>query len=306
MYTGIINKISSTHQMNGETTVSTEDIKYFVPIFGSYYHFICESVLGLYNMLWQESIVDSLNCNLWYQGNYVEVVQLFSGHPVIRVPLLKPYLKDASTLRPNIKTLSQPRLRAKDEFHQLLPLADFLSHRIPVMTMEKGITIIRREHKRAYLETDELADSLKLFQIPVRVVQMECESFSSQVNIMRGTSILISPHGAGTINQIFMPRGGNIIELFPKGHSNWHAKAVADVFDHDLTEVESAAPSEFGREPTEAIRRNISENGWPDRMAVRALRKHKSDDLCRVIRDVKSFSIDPKKIIGVVDRLLSH
>jgi hypothetical protein len=246
--------------------------KYFVPIFGSYYHFLCESALDLYNMLAKESILESLACELWYQGNYDEIVQMFSCYPIVKIPTVKPYLKDASTIGADIKTLKHVQLNSSIDFYKLKPMVRFLDGRIPVVETQKGITIIKRTGKRMYLETDELEAKLQEFQIPVRVVQMELEPFASQVNIMRGTSILIAPHGAGTMNQVFMPAGGNIIELFPKGYSNWQAKAVADVFGHELIEIESEVPGVFGREPSAEIRQCIIEAGWPDRRIVQASR----------------------------------
>jgi hypothetical protein len=252
-------------------------------------------------MLADESILDTLDCKLWYQGNYDEIVQMFSHHPVVKIPLIKPYLKDASTIGADIKTLKH--LRLSGDFSKLRSMVRFLEDRIYPVETQRGITIIKRGAKRIYLETDELVDRLQVLQIPVRVVQLELESFGSQVNIMRNTSILIAPHGAGTMNQVFMPAGGNIIELFPKGYSNWHAKAVADVFGHKLTEIESEVPGVFGREPGTEIRQCIVEGGWPNRRIVQASRK-RSQKLLRVVRDVKSYSISPERIVNAVKAAL--
>jgi hypothetical protein len=254
-------------------------------------------------MLKTESILDSCDCKLWYQGNYNEVVQVFSCHEVVKLPVMEPYLRDASTIGSDIKTLKHVRLNNSQDFYKLKPMVSFLNDRIPPAATKTGVTIIKRVAKRVYLETDEIADRLQAFHVPIKVVQMESESFVSQVNIMRGTNILIAPHGAGTINQIFMPTGGHIIELFPKGYANWHARAVADAFGHELTEIESEVPGIFGREPSEEIRQSITENGWPDRRAVQASRR-RSQDLLRVVRDVKSYTINPERIIRAVESAL--
>ena len=277
---------------------------YFIPIFGSYYHFLNESALGLYNMLREEAILDTLDCKLWYQGNYGEIVQMFSSRPIVKLPVIKPYLKHASAIDPNIKTLKQVRLGKKVGFETLKPMVNFFNDRIPQVAMPKGITLIKRAIRRVYQETDELADALTAFQLPVRVVQMEKESFASQVNLMRNTLILIAPHGAGTMNQIFMAKGAKIIELFPKGYSNWHAKAVADVFGHDLTEIESEVPGVFGRVPSDEIRKQIEEEGWPDRRTVQASLR-RSQDLNRIIRDVQSYSINTKRVLHMVEQAVS-
>jgi hypothetical protein len=272
--------------------------KYFIPIFGSYYHFFTESALDLYRTLGEEGLLDSLDCKLWYQGSFGEIVQMFSRHSIVNLPIVKPYLSEASSIGADIKTLRHVPLGRPERFKSLIPLVGFLNDRIPLVKMEKGVTIIKRVGKRAYLENDELAEELQKLEIPVRIVQMEKHPFSDQVNIMRNTVLLIAPHGAGTLNQIFMPRGGQIIELFPKGYFNWHAKAVAEAFGHHLTEIESEKPGVFGREPSEQIRRQIEKEGWPDRRAVRASRGE-SDELLRVVRDVANYSIDTGKVMRI-------
>jgi len=279
-------------------------VKYFIPIYGSYYHFLNESALGLCKMLRQECILDSLDCHLWYQGPYISIVQMFSCYPVNIVPMVKPYLTDASSLGFGIKTLQHVRLGREVGFDSLIPLVAFFGERIPAVPAPLGITVIKRGRHRFYAETDELAEKLKVFQMPVNVVQMENESFPSQVNLMRNTRILVAPHGAGTMNQIFMPRGGTVIELFPKGYSDWHAKDVADVFGHRFVEIESDKPGVYGRLPSEEIRRWIDANGWPGRRTVKNWRKQ-SDDMLRVVRDVSRYSIHPDLVMREVHEALS-
>jgi hypothetical protein len=268
-------------------------LKIFVPIYGSYYHFITESGLGLYRLLLERSKLDTLDCQIWYQGNFGGIVQMFSRHPITEIPVVEPYLIDARNIGHEIETLKHVGLGRR--LHPLVPFAEYLNNRIPVIKAEKGITIIKRVNRRAYKQTDELALELSSLNLPLRVVQLETISFSEQVNLMRNTSILIAPHGAGTINQMFMPRGGKIFELFPKGYSNWHAAAIAEVFGHKLVDIESNEPGVFGRAPSEGIKEFIDRYGWPNRNTVQASRR-KSQELLRIVRDVSSFSIDPKKI----------
>lgn len=279
--------------------MNTKDLNVFVPIYGSYYHFLTESALGLFRLLEDNKRLESCDCHLWYQGGFGPIVQMFSCRPITQMPLVKPYLRDAGSIGPDVKTLQHVRLGRKEGFEKLRPMADFLGSKVPFVQQEQGITIIKRVKKREYLQTDDLAVQLKTLMVPVRIAQLEKMPFAAQVNLMRNTRILIAPHGAGTLNQIFMPAGGRIVELFPKGYSNWHAAAVARVFGHKLTEVESDQPGSFGREPTEELRRFIEQHGWPDRATVQASRK-KSEDMLRVVRDVSSYSIDPAEIVRIV------
>ena len=232
------------------------EVKCFIPTNGPYYHFITESALGLYLLLKKNAKLESLDCQLWYQGKFVEIVQMFSAQPVVQIPL-EERLKDAKRIDSSIKTLKIGYLKRRRDFYKLLPLAKFLSDRIPEHYAEKGITIIKRANKREYAQTEELAQKLIKFQLPVRIVQFEKMPFAEQVNVARNTSILIAPHGAGTINQMFMRKGAKLIELFPKGYYNWRSEAVAKVFGHELVEIESDQPGTFGRQPSEEIKRLI-------------------------------------------------
>jgi len=303
------------------------EIKYFVPVFRSYFHFITESALGLHLLLKKNSLLTSRDCRLWYQGNYDEIVQMFSCHPIVKVPL-EPRLENAKTLGKDIKTLKHKFVQRKKDFYPLKELAKFLSDKVPFKEEPKGITIIKRTRTRQYIETDELYIKLAALQLPVRTVLFEKLTFAQQVNIARNTNILIAPHGAGTLNQIFMPKGSKIIELFSKGDSNWHAKAVAEVFGHQLIEIESSAtPDSFGREPSEKLRRRLQKEGWPDRETVlgqpdvrlryfleerglsnrtilKIFNRLKMFELMRVVREAKRFSINPDIITAHVQKML--
>lgn len=47
------------------------------------------------------------------------------------------------------------------------------------------------------------------------ILQMENLSFKQQRELMRETRVLVSIHGAGLANMIFMPKGSNVVELHP-------------------------------------------------------------------------------------------
>jgi len=279
-------------------------INIFVSIFGSYYHFMTESALGLYELLEHENLLTSLDCNIYYQGAFKPIVQYFSSNPVIEIPDFKPHLQSIQLRDTEIITLKHKSLNKPEYFKRMINLSNFLMNKTPYAQMESGITIIKRTNNRHFLETEILAEKLTFFGLPVRVVSFENMPFADQINMARNTLLLIAPHGAGTINMMFMPKGGRIIELFPMGFENWHAAAMAKVFGHKLVEIESRMPGEFGRPPTDEIRKFIADHGWPKRSVVREWRKRKSPDLHRVVRDVKSYSIDPDLVMAASKNLM--
>lgn len=71
----------------------------------------------------------------------------------------------------------------------------------------------RAASKRKVKNEEEIIPILKSFGF--EVLQTEDLSFKMQRQLMRETSVLISIHGAGLANMIFMPKNSKIIELHP-------------------------------------------------------------------------------------------
>jgi hypothetical protein len=68
-----------------------------------------------------------------------------------------------------------------------------------------------RAPKRKVSNEDELLDALREFGF--RVVHFEEHTFEEQVRIAAGARFLISNHGAGLTNMLFMNPGGRVLEL---------------------------------------------------------------------------------------------
>lgn len=64
-------------------------------------------------------------------------------------------------------------------------------------------------------------------------VLMEDLSFAQQVELMRETSVLMAPHGAGLTNMMFCPRGAHIVEIADLGFPNPNFYAVASAMGHE-------------------------------------------------------------------------
>lgn len=64
-----------------------------------------------------------------------------------------------------------------------------------------------------------------------RVVHFEEHPFAEQVRIARGARFLVSNHGAGLTNMLFMPEGGSVLELRREGERerNWFFNLAAAV-----------------------------------------------------------------------------
>mmetsp|Transcript_8479 Transcript_8479/g.38584 ORF Transcript_8479/g.38584 Transcript_8479/m.38584 type:complete len:410 (+) Transcript_8479:215-1444(+) len=76
------------------------------------------------------------------------------------------------------------------------------------------ITYLLRKDRTA-LNTEGIFNCLQKHHLPYAVIDIETLSFREHVELLANTNLLISPHGAGLINAIFMQQEQAVIELFP-------------------------------------------------------------------------------------------
>ena len=98
-----------------------------------------------------------------------------------------------------------------------------------------------RAPKRRLTNEDELMDTLREFGF--RVVHFEEHPFEEQVRIAAGARHLVSNHGAGLTNMMFMKPGGRVLELRRRDESerNWFfnlASAAGLVYFYQLCDPE--------------------------------------------------------------------
>jgi hypothetical protein len=101
-----------------------------------------------------------------------------------------------------------------------------------------------RAPKRKVANEEEVVRLLEGFGF--RVVYFEDYSFEEQVRLAAGAKYLVSNHGAGLTNILFMPRGGRVLELRRTGERqrNWFfnlAAAVGLSYYYQPCEPESPA-----------------------------------------------------------------
>ena len=83
---------------------------------------------------------------------------------------------------------------------------------------------------RRVLNESELVEAIK--SIGGEVVYFEKMSFQAQVQLMHQCRILISNHGAGLANMMFMQPSGTVVELLPIRHGLFDYRPVGNSFKH--------------------------------------------------------------------------
>ena len=80
---------------------------------------------------------------------------------------------------------------------------------------DKIIYISRRKARGRFIQNEEALEAM-LAEFGAESVCLEDFSFKEQVALMHRTRLLISIHGAGLTNMMFMQEGGTVIEILPR------------------------------------------------------------------------------------------
>ena len=234
------------------------ELELYVPTFGSYFHFVVETLLAVQRELAPRGLLGSGRAQLWYEGNYPRALELLAGARVVA---------ERPSARDRVPMLEHERRGLVIEARELHALRDVLLDRIarPPRAAPPGITVIQRSKTRRIANHDELVAGLARLSLPVRVAPLEQMAFDDQVNLMRTTTTLVGPHGAGFINLMFLPPGAAICELYPRGFANRNWPYLAGAFDLAYRELEAAEPGTIRHQPPPDVRAYLDEHGWPTR-----------------------------------------
>lgn len=119
--------------------------------------------------------------------------------------------------------------RFRPELLRLVPAA-FKVHEAPPAHRKVLISRSRASRRRLLNEDDLWA---RLEPQGFERVFMEDLGFEEQVALMRETSVLVAPHGAGLTNMLFCPSGTHVIEIADLSFPNPNFYAVAAAMGHD-------------------------------------------------------------------------
>ena len=80
---------------------------------------------------------------------------------------------------------------------------------------DKIVYISRRKARGRFIQNEEALEAM-LAEFGTESVCLEDFSFTEQVSLMQRTRLLISIHGAGLTNMMFMQEGGTVMEILPR------------------------------------------------------------------------------------------
>jgi capsular polysaccharide biosynthesis protein len=91
---------------------------------------------------------------------------------------------------------------------------------------------------RRVLNEAEIVEVMQSFG--AEIVCFEDFDFFEQAQIMSQTRLLVSIHGAGLTNMMFMPEGGKVVEIIPRKNGIFEYNYVRNSFRHDACYVRLA------------------------------------------------------------------
>lgn len=152
----------------------------------------------------------------------------------------------------------------------------------------RNVTILDRGPKspRRFANLDEMVAMVRKYTgVEPNIVTFERVSFEYQLDVIAHTGVLITMHGAGLANEVLLPPGASVIEVFPVHvkhvlyervaaslnlhHFKVYAKKFDKSFSHDAPYFEQ---HECDKLPTlkapEKVRRRVACGMWRCRHRV--------------------------------------
>jgi hypothetical protein len=108
-----------------------------------------------------------------------------------------------------------------------------------IKCMNQRIFISRKGNSR-YGEIDAEIEALMSRQ-GFLIVEPNKLSFIDQIRLFSDCKMLVSSHGAGMANMMFMPPGGKVVELNTFGFTNLLIKSLSEVCGHEYFFIDSLA-----------------------------------------------------------------
>lgn len=190
-----------------ETIPDTQVLLIYNPYSHTYYHWLLESLPRLFLLkdhLQTSTLVLPENYNTSF---HKETLKIFN------VSKIKYLQANTRYVTSSLITCSQPGRIANYNPVLLSDTVRFIKERIkPVFSSVDRIYISRSKASKRKILNEELVETL-LVEKGFMVVNMEDFSFSNQVDMMSSCKYLVSIHGAGLANMIFMPKGSSVLEL---------------------------------------------------------------------------------------------
>lgn len=167
----------------------------------NYYHFFTQKLTALWAVLEREKMTDRLDeVIVKYNGKYQSLLKALGPHVITECDAPADIVIPPEKVEPQSSMLMVPMAAKIAEGRESAP---------------EFITILYRLGCRKMMDPKGLAEKLRVFGLPVRMETFVNKSIEYQIQVMKTSRVVISPHGAELTNIIFMAPGCGVIETMP-------------------------------------------------------------------------------------------
>lgn len=192
----------------------------------NYYHWICESIFRAWLVRNKKDNMILLLPEYYKQSDFIMGSLVpFDFKNIFFIPPGKSLM---------VKTLCLPQIKSRvDSYHYKMMKevkAFYLEHSLKVFTtplnMGERIYISRKKANRKKVVNEEEIEKV-LLRYNFTILNNEDFTFLEQVSIYSNAKYLVSIHGSGLTNMLFMKEGASIFEFHKRctNGKDWHSKA---------------------------------------------------------------------------------
>ena len=212
-----------------ENLITLDDSRVYLLIhhpWYNYYHWICECIFRAWMIREIKDTMKLLLPDYYEKSDFImSSLEPFKFKNIFFIPAGKSLM---------VRNLCIPRIKAKVDSYDYMMMAQvkqfyldyLLAEKINDLDFGERIYISRKKAKRKKVENEEQIECI-LLKYNFKILNNEDYTFWEQVAIYSKAKYLVSIHGSGLTNMLFMKQGSSILE-FHKQKTNdkdWHSKA---------------------------------------------------------------------------------
>ncbi|OBT62436.1 hypothetical protein VE03_08619 [Pseudogymnoascus sp. 23342-1-I1] len=179
------------------------------------------------------------------EGPYFDLWSLFAKRPTVRARNITTALTTSENIIIPLPGASNPVWQGDWDIHTCdgSPLLTTFSQRIlsfydlatnPTPHPDIVLTFIDRRSTRLLLDQTSHLAALRAHipHLKVQSIDFAALSFAEQIEVVRGTDILVGVHGAGLTHAMFLPESAVVVEILPEGLEHKGFRNFAALLGH--------------------------------------------------------------------------
>jgi capsular polysaccharide biosynthesis protein len=192
----------------------------------NYYHWLCESILRLWLVREKKDNLVLLLPDYYKHSDFIQgSLAPFNFTNIYYIPFGKSlHIKNICLpqIKPHVDSYDKAKINQIKDFY-----LDYISNRsVNSLDLGERIYISRKKAQRKKVSNDnEIEQVLRNYNF--KIINNEDYTFIEQIAIYSKAKFLVSIHGSGLTNMLFMSKGSSVLEFHKRktNEKDWHSKA---------------------------------------------------------------------------------